>query len=39
VHVHIRGTVDWWLAPAQLRSFIFRFNWIALINQNLDIFN
>jgi Staygreen protein len=24
VHVHIRGTVDWWLAPAQLRSFIFR---------------
>ena len=24
VHVHIRGSSDWWLAPAQLRSFIFR---------------
>lgn len=24
MHVHIRGHSDWWLAPAQLRSFIFR---------------
>jgi hypothetical protein len=24
VHCHVRGTADWWLAPRQLRGFIFR---------------
>lgn len=24
VHCHVRGSADWWLAPRQLRDFIFR---------------